>query len=151
MDFHGWDRLIVPTPETDMYCLLTYKEFIAYTQSRKNEQEQEKVSKASVMAGMKQTQSDATKPEQDHKLSMEVEREKGIAESDGTSVGGGAAHGCESIKPAEKNAGLRNLQSKPTFPKKGQSSADAKRMADDSGGPSRKRRRLISKKFVSVP
>ncbi|VDK84420.1 unnamed protein product [Litomosoides sigmodontis] len=143
VDFHGWDRLIVPTPETDMYCLLTYKEFIAYTQSRKSEHEQEKVSKASLMEETKQAQSNSAKAEQDRKCPVKVEREKGSAESNnGTNVGSSAAHGCESIKPAEKNAGLRNLQSKPTFPKKGQYPTDAKRMADDSGGPSRKRRRV---------
>ncbi|KAL3993636.1 hypothetical protein ACH3XW_18375 [Acanthocheilonema viteae] len=143
VDFHGWDRLIIPTPETDMYCLLTYKEFISYTQSKKIEQEQEKLSKASVTPEMNQTRVDALKTAQDHKRSLETEREKDITESGGgNSTDDGAAHGCESIKPAEKNAGLRNLQSKPTFPKKGQSSGDAKRIAeDDGGGPSRKRRR----------
>lgn len=144
MDFHGWDRLIVPTPETDMYCLLTYKEFISYTQSKKIEQEQEKFSKASV--GSKQTRSDAAKTAQDRKRLLEAEREKDIVESGGNNIiDGNVAHSCEGIKPAEKNAGLRNLQSKPTFPKKGQSSGDAKRIAeDDGGGPSRKRRRLIN-------
>ncbi|CAG9530502.1 unnamed protein product [Cercopithifilaria johnstoni] len=143
VDFHGWDRLIVPTPETDIYCLLTYKEFISYTQSKKIEQEQEKLSKASVAIETKQARNDVTKAMQDRKRSQEGEQEKDITESGGdNSIDGSAPHGCESIKPAEKNAGLRNLQSKPTFPKKGQSSGDAKRIAeDDGGGPSRKRRR----------
>lgn len=145
MDFHGWDRLIVPTPETDMYCLLTYKEFISYTQSKKIEQEQEKLSKASVTIETKQTRSDTAKTLQERKRELEMEREKDIVESGGgNNTDGNAARSCESIKPAEKNAGMRNLQSKPTFPKKGQSSGDAKRIAeDDGGGPSRKRRRLI--------
>uniref|UniRef100_A0A1I7V6P6 RRM domain-containing protein n=1 Tax=Loa loa TaxID=7209 RepID=A0A1I7V6P6_LOALO len=143
VDFHGWDRLIVPTPETDMYCLLTYKEFISYTQSKKVEQEQEKLSKASVTMETNQTRSDAAKTTQDRKRGLETGREKDITESGGgNNIDSSAAHGCESIKPAEKNAGMRNLQSKPTFPKKGQPPGDAKRIAeDDGGGPSRKRRR----------
>uniref|UniRef100_A0A0R3RRT9 RRM domain-containing protein n=1 Tax=Elaeophora elaphi TaxID=1147741 RepID=A0A0R3RRT9_9BILA len=142
VDFHGWDRLIVPTPETDMYCLLTYKEFISYTQSKKTEQEHEKLSEGSVAIETKQARSDASKMVQDRKRSLEIERDKGPTGSGGgNGADSSAVHGCESIKPAEKNAGLRNLQSKPTFPKKGQSSGDAKRIAeDDGGGPSRKRR-----------
>ncbi|VDM08903.1 unnamed protein product [Wuchereria bancrofti] len=139
VDFHGWDRLIVPTPETDMYCLLTYKEFISYTQSKKIEQEHEKLSKASATMEAKHIRNDATKTVQDRKRALETD----IIESGGsTNTEGSIAYGCESIKPAEKNVGLRNLQSKPTFPKKNQSSGDAKRITeDDGGGPSRKRRR----------
>uniref|UniRef100_A0A915PWJ1 RRM domain-containing protein n=1 Tax=Setaria digitata TaxID=48799 RepID=A0A915PWJ1_9BILA len=143
VDFHGWDRLIVPTPETDVYCLLTYKEFISYTQSKKIEQEQEKLAKASAAMDLKQTRGDVAKTIQERKRAVETEREKVITEiGAGNSADGCATVGCESIRPAEKNAGLRNLQSKPTFPKKGQPSGDAKRIAeDDGGGPSRKRRR----------
>uniref|UniRef100_A0A8R1XLN6 RRM domain-containing protein n=1 Tax=Onchocerca volvulus TaxID=6282 RepID=A0A8R1XLN6_ONCVO len=143
VDFHGWDRLIVPTPETDMYCLLTYKEFISYTQSKKIEQEQEKLSKTSVAMEMKQTRNDTAKMAQDRKLALETERKKDIIENGGgNNTDINATRCCESIKPAEKNVGVRNLQSKPTFPKKSQSSGDAKRIVeDDGGGPSRKRRR----------
>ncbi|VDN84096.1 unnamed protein product [Brugia pahangi] len=139
VDFHGWDRLIVPTPETDMYCLLTYKEFISYTQSKKIEQEHEKLSKASATMEAKHIRNDTTKTVQDRKRTLETD----IIESGGsTNTECSVAHGCESIKPAEKNVGLRNLQSKPTFPKKNQSSGDAKRITEDDGsGPSRKRRR----------
>lgn len=144
MDFHGWDRLIVPTPETDTYCLLTYKEFISYTQSKKVEQEQEKSSKASMTMKTEQIRSDTAKTSQDRKLALEMEREKDIsAIGDSNNNVNITTHGYQNIKPADKNAGMRNLQSKPTFPKKGHSSGDAKRISeDDSGGPSRKRRRL---------
>ncbi|VDO39014.1 unnamed protein product, partial [Onchocerca flexuosa] len=150
VDFHGWDRLIVPTPETDMYCLLTYKEFISYTQSKKVEQEQEKLSKTSVTMETKQIRNDNAEMTQDRKLAFETERKKDIIESvGGNNSDSNATRFCESIKPAEKNVGVRNLQSKPTFPKKSQSSGDAKRVVEDNGsGPIRKRRRLIIKIFI---
>ncbi|KAM3719998.1 Histone acetyltransferase mst2 [Dirofilaria immitis] len=143
VDFHGWDRLIVPTPETDIYCLLTYKEFISYTQSKKNEQEQDKISKTSVAVESKLTRTDTARTAQERKRTLEMEQEKDTVRGSGSNyTDGNIAHSYESIKPAEKNVGMRNLQSKPTFPKKGQSSGDAKRIAeDDGGGPSRKRRR----------
>ncbi|MCP9261790.1 hypothetical protein DINM_004506 [Dirofilaria immitis] len=107
VDFHGWDRLIVPTPETD---------------------EQDKISKTSVAVESKLTRTDTARTAQERKRTLEMEQEKDTVRGSGSNyTDGNIAH---------------SYEIKTNISQKGQSSGDAKRIAeDDGGGPSRKRRR----------
>ncbi|VDN05180.1 unnamed protein product [Thelazia callipaeda] len=159
VDFHGWDRIIVPTPETDMYCLLTYKEFLATIQTRKSEYERG----AGILQNVEtnQIESSATEIVSVEKKLLGRNHSVKAKNSKSQSCHHRGQNCCEGIKPAEKNIEVKNSFLKPSGPQRNSIPVVSRRITeDDESGPSRKRKRTgrfgrqtftHSNNFRSVP